>query len=295
MCYEAILMNPPYDKNLHLKILEQSYPMLTDDGILVNLSPIRWLQDPLAKYKKTSDYYKFKEVRERVEELLVVDQEAGSLMFDILLNTNLGVYVIRKNTINTGVSLVEIRGQHIIDKIQEKMVNGNILSFKDVCESRKVDGWRVRVNELQPLETTDGRDLKTNKWRHWIINPNTKTYVYKDGYTKDGEWWSTLTQNGKWVKKVGEPLPFSIKFENESKAINFEASCKTTFMNALKNLMQIDLHVPLGYLPYMGECINPRTRLVGYEGEWFDEDLCKYFGITDSEWEEIVETMKPYL
>jgi hypothetical protein len=38
-----IFMNPPYDKNLHLKIVEQSIPMLTDDGILVNLSPIRGL------------------------------------------------------------------------------------------------------------------------------------------------------------------------------------------------------------------------------------------------------------
>ena len=52
MTYDFILMNPPYDKNLHLKIVEQSIPMLTDDGILVNLSPVRWLQDPLAKYKK---------------------------------------------------------------------------------------------------------------------------------------------------------------------------------------------------------------------------------------------------
>ena len=56
MTYDFILMNSPYDKNLHLKIVEQSIPMLTDDGILVNLSPIRWLQDPLAKYKKSSDW-----------------------------------------------------------------------------------------------------------------------------------------------------------------------------------------------------------------------------------------------
>ena len=29
MTYDFILMNPPYDKNLHLKILEQSISMLT--------------------------------------------------------------------------------------------------------------------------------------------------------------------------------------------------------------------------------------------------------------------------
>lgn len=52
---------------------------------------------------------------------------------------------------------------------------------------------------------------------------------------------------------------------------------------------------PLGYLPWLGDCINPRTGLKGYESDWTDEDFRKYFDITDSEWEEIVETMKPYL
>ena len=75
MTYDFILMNPPYDKNLHLKIVEQSINLLTDDGILVNLSPIRWLQDPLAKYKKNSDWYKFKEIRSHLSSLLVIDSQ----------------------------------------------------------------------------------------------------------------------------------------------------------------------------------------------------------------------------
>ena len=46
-------MNAPYSGNLHLKIL--SYIMSLYSGAdIVNLSPIKWLQDPLAKYKKNS-------------------------------------------------------------------------------------------------------------------------------------------------------------------------------------------------------------------------------------------------
>lgn len=49
-----IIMNPPYSGNLHLKIVSKiisEYP----NAEIVNLSPIRWLQDPLAEYKKNSD------------------------------------------------------------------------------------------------------------------------------------------------------------------------------------------------------------------------------------------------
>ena len=52
MNFDHIIMNPPYDKNLHLKILQEAIKHSDD---VVNLSPIRWLQDPLAEYKKNSD------------------------------------------------------------------------------------------------------------------------------------------------------------------------------------------------------------------------------------------------
>ena len=56
MKFDVAIMNPPYDGNLHLKILEKVIPIADK---VVNISPARWLQDPLAKYKKNSDYNKF--------------------------------------------------------------------------------------------------------------------------------------------------------------------------------------------------------------------------------------------
>ena len=49
--FDVAIMNPPYDGNLHLKILEKVIPIADK---VVNISPARWLQDPLAKYKKTA-------------------------------------------------------------------------------------------------------------------------------------------------------------------------------------------------------------------------------------------------
>lgn len=47
MKFDHIIMNPPYCRNLHLKILNEAI-CYSDD--VVNLSPIRWLQDPIADH-----------------------------------------------------------------------------------------------------------------------------------------------------------------------------------------------------------------------------------------------------
>ena len=83
-----IIMNPPYDKNLHLKILQEAMKHSDD---VVNLSPIRWLQDPLAEYKKASDWKKFEDIRKHIESLDVVSAKEAQEFFGIQ-HSDLGIY-----------------------------------------------------------------------------------------------------------------------------------------------------------------------------------------------------------
>ena len=55
--FDIAIMNPQYDKN-SLKILEAVIPVADR---VVDISPVRWLQDSLAEYKKNSDYKNFEE------------------------------------------------------------------------------------------------------------------------------------------------------------------------------------------------------------------------------------------
>ena len=48
------------------------------------------------------------------------------------------------------------------------------------------------------------------------------------------------------------------------------------------------------YFPWMGDAINPRTGLKGYQGEWTDDDLALYFNITPEEQKTIEETIDKY-
>ena len=86
--FDKIIMNPPYNGNLHLKILQEA--MKHGDEI-VNLSPIRWLQDPLAEYKKNSDWKKFCDIRKKIETLDVVSAAEAQRFFGSGQYENLGI------------------------------------------------------------------------------------------------------------------------------------------------------------------------------------------------------------
>lgn len=89
--FDVAIMNPPYDRNLHLKILEAVIPHVEKT---VNISPCRWLQDPFAPYSTRSDYCKFEEsVSKKIETLDVIPAKDASRLFDASFTMNLGIYV----------------------------------------------------------------------------------------------------------------------------------------------------------------------------------------------------------
>ena len=91
MNFDHIIMNPPYDKSLHLKILQEAMKHSDD---VVNLSPIRWLQDPLAEYKQGTDYKKYENIRKRIASIEEVSGEEAIKLFGAAFYSSLGIYHI---------------------------------------------------------------------------------------------------------------------------------------------------------------------------------------------------------
>ena len=91
MHFDKIIMNPPYDGPLHLKILSEAIKHGTE---VVNLSPIRWLQDPLAEKKKNTDYNSIdgKNIRQHIKSLTILSKSDTDRFFSIL-SEPLGIYV----------------------------------------------------------------------------------------------------------------------------------------------------------------------------------------------------------
>ena len=261
-----IIMNPPYNGNLHLKILQEA--MKHGDEI-VNLSPIRWLQDPLAQYKKNSDWFRFEDIREKIADIDVISGIDAQSLFNAGFLSDLGIYRI---TENGGWKRKE-------NTIIEKIINKGYKTLKDVIEENKVDGWRVRVSEMRPAPSFAPNSNVYINFTYYTTS-SIRSWVYKDGFTPDGKtyWTEHNTVKGSRDKsQVGDFIPLSIHFNTQEEAVNFENSTKTKFHRYMISKMKTDAHFPFKFVPYLGDYTHP----------WTDEMLYEYFGLNEEEIKEI--------
>ena len=281
MKFDCIIMNPPYRRNLHLKILAEAITHLKDEtSTCVNLSPVRWLQDPLAKYKKNSDWYRFQEsVAKHIKDVESIDGDEISMIFNCGMPQT-GIFVIDSST----------------HKIYEKafyisFVDKMYLYLKDKCnfdfEKDKIDGFRVKISPIYGGGTAGNHSNGTE-----TIRNIGKLICFHDGL-KDGKpWHKFYAHNGS--TKIQDEIPFSIKFNSSAEAENFIKSYNTKIVRSYTHFVKRDVHISPSIIVWMGDSINPRTGKKGYEDEWTDSDFYTFFGITPEEQKVIEETMEKY-
>ena len=255
--------------------------MLTDDGILVNLSPIRWLQDPLAKYKKSSDYCKFEEsVAKHIERLIRISSFQAKDVFGIGIDQDLGIYVIRRSYCD-----FQVKDNTIISKVMNDKHIRVGLSYKSYKDKS--------CNNFFPIRRAGSGKKRSPVYDTTVLGNKDYYGVFNNGVYKGMSFEEAKESNHRSVN--GDISNMNIvESNNPEELLNIYGSLDTIFMRYLTFKMTTGRDLPINYLPWMGDCTNPRTGLKGYESDWTDDDFRQYFDITDSEWEEIVETMKPY-
>ena len=283
MKFDCIIMNPPYSRNLHLKILAEAIKHLKDEkSVCVNLSPVRWLQDPLAKYKKNCDLKRFEEsVAKHIEGLETIKAiQAQSIFSGTVMNIDLGIYACSKA--NTQFDYKDHYSNLILNKCIEYIVTHN-----PNIEADKQDGWRVRMPVILGGKSGGSGDRsKFIKYQSFG-----RLLAFKDGKNKDGKWWYDCYMRNQYTKTTPY-ITSSIKFNSEIEAENFINQFDTLFGKYITNLLLSDVHVAPIQVLWLGDAINQRTGLKGYAGEWTDVDLYKFFNITPEEQKVIKETME---
>ena len=265
--FDCIIMNPPYERNLHLKILSEAITHLRDDNSkCVNLSPVRWCTDPHAQYKKRSDFYKFENsILKKLESLDIIDYKKSSEQFGIYLYVNLGIYVTVNDTVNK-VDYKNLWKNSYTDfeiKLFNKIHNHPIHLF-DKIEINKKDGIRVPIARIAGNRGT----LPIYKDLDYVI----------DG-KRDGKVWTKCKDDGGYIKDENSSLPNSIRFNSIIEAENFYNSCRTDFYKYIANRFITDQNIPIRFLPYMNDYTRP----------WTNEDFYEFFNITDEEQKVIEE------
>ena len=264
MKFDHIIMNPPYLRNLHLKILNEAIQHSDD---VVNLSPIRWLQDPLAEYKRNSDFKRFTEIRGHIESIEVIPMvEATRLFNGAAFSMDIGIYHITKKG---GWSSC------FSNSIVNKVIKHTSKTVYDVMSENEDEGWRVRIKKLMPIPSNRPNGTALEYTKTYLCHQSLD-WVYKDGFNKEGIHWSENKLAGAGGPKSYtkyDKLPYSIKFSSEDEAYSFQAYTKTKFFKYIYSTMKINQNVPLKFLPFMHDYTHP----------WTDDDLYQYFELTDDE------------
>ena len=276
MIINKALMNPPFDGSLHLKVLENvltNILSLNSAAEIVSIQPARWLEDPLAEHKNGSDYKKYKKsIFNNISKLQLIDATTSCKAFNIMNATDLGIYTF--NTTKT--SLVINNQEALVNKLLSKILTAPVL--KDFIETKAVNGFRCEVKEM--TSGTGGHNLGDYDSSK-VADVNIVLGPYSDGYTKDGKFFTETRQKNQFTKPY---FAYSILFTTLDEADNFYKSCNTKFYRRLVQLLKWDVHVPFGFLPYMGD----------YSKVWTDEDYCKFFDLTEEESEFMCRKVDDY-
>ena len=263
MHFDKIIMNPPYCKNLHLKILHETMKYSND---IISISPIRWLQDPLAEYKKNSDWFRFEDIRKRIESLDVISGGEANKLFGIDAFIDLGIYHV---TPKHGIDLTNFWKE--VRKHAEVMMLEKLIAMKDNLlnhiEKQKLDGIRVPLTDIG-----GNRGYK----------PVYKELVYVIDGKKDGKDWTKCKNMGGYEKPEGSALPLSVKFTSTTEAQNFYDVFYTKFGSWLCDITHTQQNLQPSILPWLGD----------YTHKWNDEMLYELFGLTEEEIKEIECSIK---
>ena len=92
--FDIVLMNPPYDRSLHLKFLEKVIEIADN---VVSIQPTRWIEE--VNIQEVSSQAKKYEnsISKHIKDLEIIYAERAKIDFHINLSMNLGIYVCDEN------------------------------------------------------------------------------------------------------------------------------------------------------------------------------------------------------
>ena len=223
-----IIINSPYSGNLHLKILSHLISLYPDAEV-VNLSPIRWLQDPLAEYKRGSDWKKFEDIRSKISSLDMLAKKETDAAFGIACEP-LGIYTISNKT---PIELNHDFGKRITEKTEK--------FYSDYMNNKKTP-FGVPVAHF-----------------HWTIGGTEYFEPFTLALSENG----TYAKTG-WTKGLHDTYEM-FYFDTEEELKNFKAFLQLKSYQWILGHLLIGKRLPTDLIPMMPTYTHPWTDKDLYE------------------------------
>jgi len=209
--FDVVLMNPPYDKNLHLKFLEKTIEISKN---VVSIQPADWL------FKN-----KYESLKKDISDVELISGDDFRKIFGIQSNKG-GIFVLNTG----GFDIDSLRPKFPINKIVENTTK----TFKDV-NVLNYDEKGIFV----PLK------LMTSEWdknKDFIVD---KLGILVDGKTADGTYYKEKRNRNKNRPCGG------IYFDTLEEAQNFVNYTKTDFFVKLVNFTHVSSRYLLKQYPFL--------------------------------------------
>lgn len=266
--FKRVIMNPPYG-SLHLPILANTIECLGEDWEVVSLQPYTWIEGALMEHT-SRDFKKYGELIQRhISSLDRITALEGAAGFDAQFFTNIGVYNIRFRG-----------GEYDLKKYAKEMQKAFPSAYNCLLNCYK--GNMKTIGDVAVKEPK-GEFVKLSRVHG---SPNRKDF------------YDLISPKRKFTRNVISPSPSVryLNFDTDEEAENFRKSVvNNTFFKFLSYLYKFDQNLRFGRYPWVGDAVNPRTKELGYKGEWTDDDLFDFFNVGEDERNKIKEIMKEYL
>ena len=262
MKFDCIIMNPPYGDRynpyLHNMIYSNACTQLSKGGKCVCLMPAGKLETPRLLNKKDLN-----NTRLYTTEINFVTAAEANNIFSTALAESLGIYISQNGVKST--------------------INWKYIAFK---QNKNFENIATKIYScMEPL----------NKFCYKTPENFSYCLSLNHGHPGCNDEFDLASSNEKYVfsTKGGSQCVF-FNFTTSAMRNNFKKCIDSIPMKFLRFLERNSLHIYLQMFPWLGNSINPRTGLKGYESEWTDQDFYKFFNITPAEQKIIEETMEKY-
>ena len=268
--FDLVVSNPPYDGDLHLRILNE---FLKIGKKCVFIHPARWMEDVLAQYKaKSATGKKFEHLKTALEKAYLIKSRDADHVFHILNNQDMIIGVYSDSDLNPNVPIYDDSKQFF--DVLKRVISyaHDVKSLGDVVEDNLIDGIRVEVKGILPiLNHVDSELVKGYPVRVvWNV-------ISIDGYTEDGQFWANANKRNTKThgKKIGTPIPHSIRFSSVEDAQIFIDIYQTNVVKNIIYMLKYDQHSGHTHIPYF----DPKTIKT-------EDDVLDALGITEPEYRE---------
>lgn len=264
--FDIVVSNPPYDGDLHLQILDT---MLNLGKTCVFVHPARWVEDVLAQFKsKSATGRKYGHLKTALEKVYLIKQIDGNNMFNIGLRQDMMIGVYSNSDANPALPIYD-NSERFFD-ILKKILNyaHNVCSTEKMSERSKLNGIRVALKDIVPVKVGSNSEWYRNQDTFVVDN-----MVIDNGYVGEKFWAFAKSNQGKFKKSNGTPIPISIEFRTKDLAQTFIDLYRTNVVKNIIYMLKYDQNAGHTHIPYF----DPKTIKT-------DDDVLDALGITEPEY-----------